>query len=68
MIQAQRTTDNKLLFQSITLNSVTHTLNITHSHGSAPGWYGITINYQIDGNKNQDPYTIYIDQLNFTYQ
>jgi major membrane immunogen (membrane-anchored lipoprotein) len=68
VIQVQRTTDNKLLFQSITLNGVTNNLNIVRNHGSAPGWYGVTINYQIDGNKNQDPYTVYIDQLNFTYQ
>ncbi|HZQ22298.1 MAG TPA: hypothetical protein VFA89_05810 [Terriglobales bacterium] len=66
-IQAQRTSDNKLLFQSITLNGVTNTLNITRTPGSAVGWYGVTINYQMDGNKYQNGYTDYLDQLNFTY-
>ncbi|MEY2412132.1 MAG: hypothetical protein QOD84_738, partial [Acidobacteriaceae bacterium] len=31
------------------------------------GWYGITINYQIDGNSWQQPYDVWIDDLNFTY-
>lgn len=67
VIQAQRTTANKLLFQSITLNGVTNTLNITRDHGTAVGWYGVTINYQIDGNSKQQSYSVYLDNLNFTY-
>jgi hypothetical protein len=67
VITVQRTSSNKLLFQSITLNGVTHNLNITRSPGSAPGWYGVTVNWQYDGDKNQTPYTVYLDQLNFTY-
>ena len=67
-IQVQRTTDNHLLYQSITLNGQTHTLNWTYSPYSAPGWWGITINYQMDGNYQQSPYTVYLDELNFTYQ
>lgn len=68
IVQAQRTSDNKLLYQSITLNGQTHTLNWTYKPFSAPGWYGITINYQMDGNSKQSAYTVYLDQLNFTYQ
>lgn len=68
IIQVQRTNDNQLLYQSITLNGVTHTLNQYFSPFSAPGWYGITVNYQMDGNYKQSPYTIYVDQLNFSYQ
>ena len=67
-IQVQRTSDNKLLYKSITLNGQTHNLNWTYGHFSAPGWYGITVNYQMDGNSKQSPYTVYVDQLNFTYQ
>jgi hypothetical protein len=67
-IQAQRTWDNKLQYQSITLNGVTHTLNRYYSPGPAPGWYGVTINYQMDGNSVQAPYSIFLDQLTFTYQ
>jgi hypothetical protein len=68
VIQVQRTSDNKLLYQSITLNGQTHTLNRTYGPFSAPGWYGITVNYQMDGNYKQAPYTVYLDKLNFTYQ
>ena len=68
-IQVQRTSSNELLYQSITLNGVTHTLNQYYNHGSAPSsWWGVTINYQEDGNSSQTPYTVYLDDLTFTYQ
>ena len=68
-IQVQRTSNNELLYQSITLNGVTHTLNQYYNHGSAPSsWWGITINYQMDGNSAQTAYTAYLDQLTFGYQ
>ena len=66
VLQAQRTSDGHLLFQSITLNGQTATLNYYESPTST-GWRGITINYQMDGNQWQQPYTVYLDQLNFTY-
>jgi hypothetical protein len=68
VLQVQRTSDNKLTYQSITLNGQTHVLNWTYSPFSAPGWYGITVNYQMDGNNKQTPYTVFVDQLNVTYQ
>jgi hypothetical protein len=68
-ITVQRTSNNQLLYKSITLNGNTQTLNWTYGHGSAPGsWYGITINYQQDGNYKQTPYDIYLDKVSFTYQ
>src|SRR4029077_2755005 len=67
-VQVQRTSNNQLLYKSITLNGQTHVLNWTYGHFSAPGWYGITVNYQMDGNYKQSPYTVYVDQLNFTYE
>ena len=67
-IQVQRTASNQLLYQSITLNGVTNQLNQYYDHGSAPGWYGITVNYQMDGNYQQSPYTVYLDELTFTYE
>jgi hypothetical protein len=66
-IQVQRTTSNQLLFQSITLNGVTGYVNQYYNPGSAVGWYGVTINYQEDGNSSQSPYSVYLDQLTFTY-
>lgn len=67
VIEVQRTWDNQLMFQSITLNGVTSTLNRYYAPGSAPGWYGVTINYQMDGNYAQQPYTVWLDKLNFSY-
>jgi hypothetical protein len=68
VIHVQRTSDNRPLYQSITLNGQTHVLNWTFYHFSATGWYGITVNVQLDGNYKQTPYTVYVDRLNFTYQ
>ena len=67
IIQVQRTSDNQLLYQSITLNGVKSTVNQYYSPFSAVGWYGITVNYQMDGNSTQQAYTAYLDELNFTY-
>jgi Putative Ig domain len=67
-IQVERTADNQVLYQSITLNGVTSTLNQYYDPGAAPGWYGVTINYQMDGNYEQSPYSVYLDQLTFKYE
>jgi hypothetical protein len=68
-LQVQRTSKNELVYQSITFNGVTHTLNQYYTHGSAPSsWWGITINYQMDGNISQTPYSVYLDDLTFAYR
>ncbi len=67
-IKVQRTSDNHMVYQSITLNGKTSNLNWTFGHGSTPNWYGLTINYQMDGNKKQDSYNVYLDKLTFTYE
>jgi hypothetical protein len=67
-IQVERTTDNQLLYQSITLNGTTSNVNQYYSPGAAVGWYGVTVNYQMDGNYEQAPYTVYLDNLTFSYQ
>jgi hypothetical protein len=67
VIQVQRTSTNKLLFKSITLNGKTSTLNHYESPGNGHNWYGVTINYQQDGNKYQQAYSIWLDKLNFSY-
>jgi hypothetical protein len=67
-IQVQRTADNQLLYQSITLNGVTSAVNQYYNPGSTEGWYGVTINYQMDGNYEQSPYAVYLDNLTFTYE
>ncbi len=68
IIQVQRTSGNKLLFHSITLNGKTAVLDRYDSPYSRPNWYGVTINYQIDGNSAGTPYNVYIDKLKFTAQ
>jgi hypothetical protein len=67
ILQVQRTSDNQILFQSITLNGVTATLNYSETP-TPTTWYGVTINYQQDGNYQQTPYSVWLDKLNFTYQ
>jgi hypothetical protein len=66
IIKAQRTWDNRLLFQSINLNGNVSTLN-RYDYPTPITWYGMTINYQMDGNYKQQPYSVYLDKLNFSY-
>ena len=67
-IKVQRTSDDHETYQSITLNGQTANLNWTFDKGSSPGWYGLTVNFQMDGNQNQDAYKVYLDNLTLTYQ
>lgn len=67
VIQFQRTSDNNLKYVSISLNGTTYTLNKTYAPYSTPGWHGVVVNFQLDGNVNQTPYSVYVDKLNLTY-
>ena len=67
-IKVQRTSDNHLTYQSITLNGQTANLNWSLPHGSAPNWYGVTVNFQMDGNFRQDSYKVYLDNLTLSYE
>jgi len=67
-LKVQRTSDNHETYQSITLNGQTSTLNWTFEKGGSPGWYGLTINFQMDGNYKQEPYKVYLDNLTLSYQ
>jgi hypothetical protein len=67
VIEVQRTDDNRLLFQSITLNDEKSVLNRYDNPSTRKDWYGVTINYQQDGNRDQSPYSIWLDKVNFTY-
>lgn len=66
-IQVQRTSDNQVLYESVTLNGVTSAIGQYYNPGSAVGWNGIVISYQMDGNYEQSPYSVYLDNLTFTY-
>jgi hypothetical protein len=65
-VKVQRTSDGHLLFQSITLNGKTANLNI-YQWPTSTSWYGITVNYQQDGNYRQQAYSIWVDKMTFTY-
>jgi hypothetical protein len=68
VIQVQRTWDNKLYYDSITLNDVTKPVHRYYGENSAPsGWHGITLNFQMDGNYKQSGYSVYLDKLSLTY-
>lgn len=67
-IKVQRNSSNELVYQSIALNGQTNTLNWVFPAGSSSGWYGLTTNYQMDGDARQDSYTVYLDQMTLTYQ
>jgi hypothetical protein len=67
-IHAQRESDNSLLFQSITLNGVTSKINRTYPPGSSPGsWWGVTANFQMDGDVHQSAYTTFLDNFTLSY-
>ncbi|MBW4038703.1 MAG: hypothetical protein HIU91_07465 [Acidobacteria bacterium] len=68
VIQVQREPNNDLLYQTITVNGVVNNINTTVPPFSVPQvWYGMTVNFQMDGNVKQSPYTLYADNMNFTY-
>jgi hypothetical protein len=67
-VQVQRESNNDLLYQSITLNGVTYNINQTVAPFQVPsGWWGMTVNYQMDGNYKQASNTTYLDKFSLTY-
>jgi hypothetical protein len=67
-LQFQRVSGNGLLYKSITLNEVTAVINRTYPPQAVPSsWYGVTVNYQMDGDKTQAANTTYLDNLTLTY-
>ena len=66
--QVQRESDNTLLYQSITLNGTTANINKTYPPFTVPvSWWGVTVNYQMDGNAHQAAYATYLDNFSLTY-
>ena len=67
-IVMQRTSDNWLYFKSITLNGQTSNVGRYYKPSSAPAsWYGVTVNFQTDGNHLQAPYQVLLDKFSLTY-
>ena len=68
-VTAQRGPNDTVVYQTITLNGVTSNINQTYAPFTVPSdWYGITVNYQMDGDENQTAISSYLDKLTFTYQ
>ena len=67
-ITTKRLPNNDLLYETITQNGVTSNLNITVPPFNVPSsWYGMTVNYQLDGNKTMAANTQYVDNMKLTY-
>jgi hypothetical protein len=67
-VQGQRESGNEVQYQSITLNGITTNINKTYPPFSVPQeWWGVTVNYQMDGNYRQSSNTTYLDNFSLTY-
>jgi hypothetical protein len=66
-LQVQRTWDNKLLYHSITLNGKTTVIDRYFPPFGVGNWYGVTANYQMDGNYKQSSYAVIVDKFSLTY-
>jgi hypothetical protein len=67
-LQFQRGTGNTVIYNSITVNGVTANVNEAFAPFQVPAdWYGITVNYQMDGDSKQSSNITYLDNLSFTY-
>lgn len=68
VIQVQREDNNDLVYQSITVNGVAYTINRTVAPFPVPQeWWGMNVNFQMDGNNRSTYNTAYVDNLNVTY-
>lgn len=67
-IQLQRLWNNYTLYKSITVNGQTFWINRSYPPRSCPwGWYGLNINYQMDGNYDEAPNATYLDNTQVSY-
>jgi hypothetical protein len=67
-LQVQRESNDDLLYQTITMNGTTYNINTTMAPFGVPSqWYGMTVNFQMDGNYKMSSNTAYLDNFNVTY-
>ncbi len=67
-IDVQRLADNSLLYKTIAVNGQAFNINRTFPPFPVPqGWYGMTVNYQMDGNYRMAANTTYLDNLAIKY-
>ena len=66
--QVQRESNNDLTYQTLTVNGKTYNINVTVAPFRVPSnWYGMTVNYQMDGDRNQAAYTTMLENFNVAY-
>ena len=66
VLEFTHTSDNHLVYDSITLNGNKRTLGWTYD-STTSSWHGLVVNFQLDGNKTQADYSVYLNKLNITY-
>jgi len=55
------------VFQSLTFNGTTYTINESFYPKSSTSAYGFGVHVQMNGNRSGDPYYLWVDNLKFTY-
>jgi hypothetical protein len=67
-LQVQRESNDDLLYQTITMNGTTYNINTTVAPFGVPSsWYGMTVNFQMDGDYKMSANTAYLDEFNVNY-
>ena len=66
VIEVERTSDDHLHFVSITLNG-NKSMTDRYDTPTPTNWYGVTINYQQDGDYAQHAYSVWLDNINLEY-
>ncbi|MCU1284546.1 MAG: hypothetical protein JWO13_896 [Acidobacteriales bacterium] len=67
VIEAERTSSNQIHYLAVTLNGVKHYINKSTPYRTAPSsWGGITTHIQLNGNQNQDDYSVWMDKYKVT--
>lgn len=67
-VEVERLADNQLLYKTLTINGVTANIDQTYPPFAVPaGWYGMTVNYQMDGDYKMSANTTYVDNLTLQY-
>ncbi len=67
-LSLQRLGNNGVQYNTITVNGNSYTINQSFAPFSVPGgWYGMTVNFQMDGNYQMASNTTYLDNLNIRY-
>jgi len=62
VVEFERTSTNQLHYISVSMNGIKHYLDRYYAPKSTT-WSGITVNYQMDGNYQQEDYSTWLDKL-----